>query len=160
MMYKNFDETITRRHGIVIKGWPMPTFNNPSTIGSQMELGMLLNSWQSGMAYFHKMNAEEHMAWIEAHAGLVLPSIISAEPPATSSLLLPVQDNGPDSTLAANPSLHTSFIHFETPTAPSVVTNLPAGGLKKPRKTQSDKGKPRKKAPHIQGTNVFSANMS
>ena len=158
MIYKNFDEHITRKHGLVIHGWPLPVkFDNPSAIGSSVELTTLLNSWQNGSTYFRKMGTAEHMAWIEARANLELPSDLPAVPPTTSSMLLPVQNSHLDPTLATNPSAHPSFIHFETPANPMVVTNLPASGSKKPRKTRSDKGKPRKKASHVQGTNVFSA---
>jgi hypothetical protein len=41
MIYKNFDGHITRKHGIVIEGWPLRAFDNPSAIGSQVELNVL-----------------------------------------------------------------------------------------------------------------------
>lgn len=160
MIYKNFDEHITRKHGIVIKRWPLTKFDNPSAIGSQMELGLLLNAWQNGTTFFHRMSTAEHMAWIEARANPEPPSALPAEPPAALSSLLPMENNNLDPAMAADPPSYIPFIHFETVAAPSVATNLPASGPKKPRKTRSDKGKPRKKAPHIQGTNVFLASTS
>ena len=159
MIYKNFDEHITRKHGVVIHGWPLTKFDNPSAIGSGVELSALLNSWQNGSTFFRKMGTKEHMAWIEARANLEPSSDLPAEPPAISSTLLPVQNDHLDPISATNPPAHTPFIHFETPATPMVVTNLPASGSKKPRKTRSDKGKPRKKSSRAQGTNVFSASV-
>jgi len=165
MIYKNFDENITRKHGIVIEGWPLRTFDNPSAIGSQVELKVLLNAWQSGATRFRKMSTEEHMEWVVARADSQPSPTHSANPTPTPLVLPPAHNNDPD--LITNPSpLHTPFIHFESPTAPPVSTNTTPGanptpsGAKKPRKIRSDKGKPRKKTTQTPGANVFSASMS
>ena len=82
MIYKNFDEHIMRKHGVVIHGWPLTKFDNPSAIGRSVELSTLLNSWKNGSMFFRKMGTTEHMAWIEARANLKLHSDLPAEPPA------------------------------------------------------------------------------
>jgi len=38
MIYVNFDEHITLKHGVVVEGWLFCKFKNPSAIGSQVEL--------------------------------------------------------------------------------------------------------------------------
>src|SRR5882762_9073989 len=68
MIYKNFDEHIMRKHGIVVEGWPLCIFDNPSAIGSQVELNILLRACQAGTTLFHRMTEDEHMAWVESHA--------------------------------------------------------------------------------------------
>lgn len=163
MIYKNFDENITRKHGIVIEGWPLRTFNNPSAIGSQVELKVLLNAWQSGATRFRKMSTEEHMEWVVAHADSQPSPTRSANP---TPLVPPlVQNNNPDLVINPSPS-HMPFVHFESPIAPPVGTNpTPSAnptpsGPKKPRKTRSDKGKPRKKTTQTPGASVFSASVS
>lgn len=159
MLYKNFDDHITRKHGIVIEGWPLKTFENPSSVGSQLELKVLLNSWKSGATRFHKMSAAEHMAWVEARAEPPNPLTDGRRAPAP-----PPQQTGQGSSLApttitAN-AVEVPFIQFEPPAAvsTSTVTTLsnPARAPKKPRKERSDKGKPRKKL-QIPGVTTFSA---
>ena len=172
MIYKNFEEHITRKHGITIEGWPLSTFDNPSAIGSQMELKVLLNAWRTGATRFRRMNVDEHMAWLEARIDFEPPPIpLTVPPPATSPL--PSQGNSPDltqatgpppsssdpgHTLAVNPPpSHPSFVYFEPPATTSGSTNSTPRASRKPRKTQSDKGRPRKKASQIPGAGVFSA---
>ena len=62
MIYKNFSDHITHKHGIVIEGWPLRVFDNPSAIGSQAELNVLLKAWETGTTRFRKMPEDEHMA--------------------------------------------------------------------------------------------------
>ena len=157
MYYKNFDQHITRKHGIVIEGWPLRTFDNPSAIGSQVELKVLLGSWETGAMRFRKMSNEEHMAWVEGHA--------EAEPACTATdsavtLSCPSQNANPDLTPAASspaPRQPFNIINFESPSATPTRTESSSGVSKRPRKTRSDKGKPRKKAKasHIPGVDVF-----
>ena len=155
MMYKDFDEHITRKHGIIVEDWPLRVFNNPSAIGSQVELNILLRAWQTGATRFHKMTEDEHMAWLENRC--------SSEPPSTGAAsFLPAtpppearnQDTAPIP--LTNPSMfHSSFnvISLEPAPTPQTSNNAP----KKPRKTRSDKGKPRRKGSQIPGANVFHA---
>jgi len=164
MIYKNFEENITRKHGVVIEGWPLHKFDNPSAIGSQVELKVLLNAWQSGATRFRKMKVDEHIAWMEARAVLHDDSQTPAtHPPNPTPILLPplsTQEGDLGLTPAINPtSSHTSFIHFESPATPAVSAGSTPSRSKKPRKTQSDKGKPRRRTTQIPGENVFSASM-
>lgn len=162
MIYKNFDGNITRKHGIVIEGWPLRTFGNPSTIGSQVELKVLLSAWKSGATRFRKMSVEEHMKWVEAHADFQPPSTLSAGstrmPPPPPP---PVQNDDTDLAPATNLTPpHMPFIQYQSPAVPSTSTASTPSGLKKPRKTRSDKGKPRNKTLQIPGANVFSTTVS
>ena len=150
MIYKNFDKLITRKHGIVIEGWPLQVFNNPSAIGSQMELGVLLRAWQTGANRFQRMTEDEHTAWMVNHAG--------SEPPSTGATDLlpavPSTETHQDSTLPISLSVFESlfdFVSLESTTYPQARNPAP----KKPWKTRSDKGKPRKKTLQIPGANVF-----
>ena len=195
MRYKNFESHITHKHGIVIEGWPLDTFKNPSSIGSQVELRVLLNSWRSGATYFRRMPDAEHMAWVKSQnkpspdpstdkhtAPVESPGEPSPNPLTDNhpgSTLQPPQqtieeltshhfgDPGPSSqqeptppNFSANAAGMTgmSFFQFElnaaTTTAPG---NAPSTSVpKRPRKTRSDKGRPRKKSSQTPGTNVFS----
>ena len=166
MIYKNFDDHITRKHGIVIEGWPLRLFDNPSAIGSQVELNVLLNAWQTGATQFCRMTADEHMAWVEScakseppstHAVGFPPHETSTVPPAGIPAMPPSQPQNEETslTLPTNPpAFHTlsfSVISLESAATPQTSSNP----SKRPRKTQSDKGKPRKKPSQIQGTNTF-----
>jgi len=160
MIYKNFEGNITRKHGIVIEGWPLSTFDNPSSIGSQVELKVLLNAWQTGATRFRKMTTEEHMAWVEEHAKSELPSARATHPPpAPSQPPPPAQHNDHDLGPAMDPpALDGAFstIQFEPPTAlPGADTTQRVP--KKSRKVRSDKGKPRKRTSQIPGVGTFHA---
>ena len=158
MIYKNFDEHITRKHGIVIEGWPLHTFENPSSIGSQMELKVLLNAWKTGATRFRKMTVEEHLAWIENRANNDPPSSVVVHPPPASSLPSPMdhgyQDLAPATTPWA-PDTPFNVIDFGSPATPPTGTTSTNSIPKKTRKVRSDRGKPRKKAAQIPGVNVF-----
>jgi len=156
MMYVTFDDDITRKHGVLVEGWPLPEFKNPSAIGSQVELKVLLNAWNTGTTRFRKMSTEEHMAWVESRANSESPLAIPAGPPP---VLPPSQHSSQDPTLVTNPTVaHMPFIPFEAPAGPSISSGSVPGVAKKPRKTRSDKGKPRKRTTQVPGANVFPAN--
>jgi len=163
MNYKTFDESITRKHGIVIEGWPLREFKNPSAIGSQVELKVLLNAWQSGVARFRKMPVGEHMAWVENRAAPEPSALtIHHSPPVSSPSLSLAQDNNQDLTPTTNfPVLHAPFniIQLGPPTTQAVGSSSVGSAPKKPRKTRSDKGKSRKKTSHP-GVGVFHMNAS
>lgn len=158
MQYKNFDDHITRKHGIVIEGWPLKTFENPSSVGSQLELKVLLNSWKSGATHFRKMSTTEHMAWVESRAEpSPSPSVDeqgTPPPPPQQAFNFTFVTNTPGVGEALS-------IQSEQPAAQTSITTTPdtAPATKKPRKVRSDKGKPRKKASQIPGITTFSARM-
>ena len=134
----------------MIEGWPLSTFNNPSAIGSQMELKVLLNTWRTGATHFCRINVDEHMAWLEACIDFELPPIPLTIPPPTTSPL-PSQGNSPDltqatrlppsssdpgHTLTINPlPSHPSFVYFEPPATTPVSTNSTPHASRKPWKT-------------------------
>jgi hypothetical protein len=166
MYYKNFDQHITRKHGIVIEGWPLRTFDNPSAIGSQVELKVLLGSWETGATRFRKMSVQEHMTWMENHAEsepiptiMDQPALITMDDPAL--MLSPFQHDDPGFTLATIPpaDLQQPFntIDFQSASPAPTSINPTHGAPKRARKVRSDKGKPRKKAKasQIPGAGVF-----
>ena len=162
MYYKNFEQHITRKHGIVVEGWPLRIFDNPSAIGSQVELKVLLSSWEAGTTRFRKMSNEEHMAWVENRSESISePTPVIGSPTTTSPL--PLQHIDPGLALAMNPPAPQqpfNIINFGPPSA-APASNDPTGSAsKRPRKTRSDKGKPRKKAKAspTPGMNVFHTN--
>jgi len=156
MFYKSFDDQITRKHGIIIDGWPLPVFENPSSIGSQVELKVLFNTWQSGAAHFHRMLEDEFMSWLTTHYGDG-PPLTASTRPLVPAVPLP-------STAADHPS-HTASTSSSTAPAPTInfvqfdpASPAPSAGVqKKARKTRSDKGKPRKRASQLPGEHVFPA---
>ncbi|KAJ7576214.1 hypothetical protein C8J56DRAFT_800464 [Mycena floridula] len=62
MVYVNFEDTITFRHGVVIKNWPISRFCNPSNC-TRNELQLLWSSWSSGTTYFYQLSPEERAEW-------------------------------------------------------------------------------------------------
>ncbi|THV02223.1 hypothetical protein K435DRAFT_620800, partial [Dendrothele bispora CBS 962.96] len=66
MYYVNFADKITRVHRIVVKNWPLEKFINPSSLGSMIEVELLLNAWNSGTTYFYKLTTSEYEDWEKA----------------------------------------------------------------------------------------------
>lgn len=66
MYYSNFDKHVTEKYGILMKGWPLPKFCNPSEVGSKVELEVLFNAWETGQAYFERLSQSDWDAWCEA----------------------------------------------------------------------------------------------
>lgn len=149
MLYKSFDEQITRKHGIVVEGWPLSGFENPSSIGSQVELKVLLNAWQSDVARFRKMSEGEFMSWKAKRYGDPAPLTPSTHPNTTaSSLPGPSNLTHVSSSTSLVPTV--SFVQFDS------ATPAPLSGVqKKTRKTRSDKGKSRKRGSQIPGEYIF-----
>ena len=52
MFYQNFDDQVTRVHGVIVEGWPLSKFCSPGDVGSLTELQVLFNSWKSGSTCF------------------------------------------------------------------------------------------------------------
>lgn len=63
MNYANFGDSITRKYGVVIEHWPLPTFCSPSDIKTRNEVSVLFNAWSSGTARFRRLSNEEWEAW-------------------------------------------------------------------------------------------------
>lgn len=148
MFYKSFNEQITRKYGILVEGWPLPAFENPSSIGSQVELRVLLNAWQSDVARFRKMSEREFESWKAEYYDLSP----EACPQVTAS---PLSN--------ANHATHTSSLASPAPAINIVEFDMvssdtpPANAQKKARKTRSDKGKPRKRRSQVPGELMFLA---
>lgn len=174
MIYKNFNDHITRKHGVIIEGWPLRTFDNPSAIGSQVELNILLRAWQTGATRFRKMTEVEYLAWMEGRTNpepLVTPSSSSAVappqandqdpsivPPSSSSTVVPPQANDQDTSIVPPTNLSETQPSFNVISLESTAALQTSGSApKKTRKTRSDKGKPRKKRSHVPGAGVFHA---
>jgi hypothetical protein len=169
MIYKSFDENITRKHGIIIEGWPLHMFDNPSAIGSQVELNVLLKAWQTSATRFRKMTDNEHMAWAENFASTKCPSIGTASSPTTISPSQAHNQNANPAPPTSLPAFHTPFniIPFESASTPQTSNNAPQTSNnapqtsnnvpKRPWKTRKDKGVSRKRL-QIPGANVFSMN--
>jgi hypothetical protein len=151
MVYKTFDESITRKHGIVIEGWPLPKFENPSSIGSQVELKVLLNAWQSDVARFRKMSESEFQSWNAERHGDPTALTVSAHP-QTMAPSLPDLNSHTPSSISPPPDVNFIQFHSAPPTSHS-------GVQKKSRKTRSDKGKPRKRSSRVPGESAFQTTM-
>ncbi|TFY51827.1 hypothetical protein EVJ58_g10358 [Rhodofomes roseus] len=64
MNYKNIDEALTRRHGIILRGYPPGiSFCSPSKLPGLHEVELITAAWQSGTTHWYKMTADEHTAW-------------------------------------------------------------------------------------------------
>ncbi|KAL0571869.1 hypothetical protein V5O48_010089 [Marasmius crinis-equi] len=68
MEFKQFDHLITRRFGVVLEGWPLPKFANPSELGSALEpLGKLKDALVDGTCRFRKLSDAEYTKWLNDH---------------------------------------------------------------------------------------------
>ncbi|KAF5360171.1 hypothetical protein D9758_011357 [Tetrapyrgos nigripes] len=63
MFYSNFDEHITARYGIIIKGWPLNRFCSPSDLNTRSEVDILRNAWENNTCTFYKMTETEWKEW-------------------------------------------------------------------------------------------------
>ncbi|KAJ3475258.1 hypothetical protein NLI96_g11954 [Meripilus lineatus] len=66
MNYNNFATEITAKHAIVCEGWPLSTFQSPSSINSRTELDVLLNAWTTGVTSFRRLEPDEFKKWSDA----------------------------------------------------------------------------------------------
>ncbi|KAF9778552.1 hypothetical protein BJ322DRAFT_1024883 [Thelephora terrestris] len=109
--YDRFDDLITEKHNVVIKNWPLgQKFCNPSVALTRIELGVLLNSWESGATRFEKLSVEEKRAWKNKHfsskvsmmslpPAASIPSASSASPALNPIMLSPSASTEPPATL-------------------------------------------------------------
>ena len=65
MYYRNFDDSITAKYGVVLEGWPLERFCNPSDIVSRTEISVLRSSFESGAARFRLLTQAELATWFE-----------------------------------------------------------------------------------------------
>ncbi|KAJ3544256.1 hypothetical protein NM688_g5764 [Phlebia brevispora] len=140
MAYKEFDEHVTRKYGIIIENWPLHTFCAPGYIGSRLELTALINAWTNNV-YFE----------VKRTAATAAPSMVSATqqtPGGASSITAPVTGSGtnPTTVPARDGPLVLTGLPFSDPTTGSsastglftVMTNVLV--QKKQWKQCSDKG--------------------
>ena len=153
MVYRSFDEQITWKHGIVVEGWPLPKFENPSAVGSQLELRTLFNAWQSGAACFHKMPEDEFLSWITNRHEGGSPSTAATPSVTVASSSSTIASHDGHTTHTPPPTSATpafNFVEFDLASPTPLV-----GVQKKARKTRSDKGKPQKRGLQLSGELVF-----
>ncbi|KAF7794227.1 hypothetical protein EIP86_005359 [Pleurotus ostreatoroseus] len=163
MAYKDFEERITDRYGIVVEGWPLRTFSAPGSIGSRPELTALIDAWESGTAKFRRLTPEELDAWKTARfaalkAKAAAAAAAAAPTSASPAELSPVGAPAPSSSSTEGSSAPT-LLSFSTasssdattaaglvdPPEPAPITTVFTVGTnvlvqKKPRKQRSDKG--------------------
>jgi hypothetical protein len=160
MVYTNFDEAITLKHAVILKGWPLPKFCCPSHITGCSDLEILYNAWKSGAAHFVKLNDKEYEEWrsryLQQRAGADPISSISneestinvptpnipSEEPSTHVTDSPVNEVQP---MVATPIAATNA-SSTLATATSSFVNFGADGSlipRKARKPRKDKGVPR-----------------
>ncbi|KAJ2925769.1 hypothetical protein H1R20_g11324, partial [Candolleomyces eurysporus] len=112
MVYINFDQAITLKHALVLKGWPLPQFCCPSHITACSDIELLYNAWKSGAAHFVKLNNNEYKQWrsqyLQQHAATL----------ATSAQADSINPNGE--------SIYSSTLTVEgSANSNAAVTNLP-----------------------------------
>lgn len=163
MYYKNFDENITAKYGVVIDGWPLERFCNPSNIASRTEISVLRSSFESGTTRFRLLTQPELDTWSETQfqAAVMTGPVASTTPTPTSTPQQPAEPHDENMNLGISSAnsvsvesgtsicdnvsdrlpLTASFINFgvtSTDGTPTIIS-------KKPRKERSDKGKKRGK---------------
>ena len=171
MYYSNFDKHVTERYGILMKGWPLPKFCNPSEVGSKVELEVLHNAWETGRAYFERLLQSDWDTWCHARfqALLVITTgsdnviqpgteqtdTMSVDSSLSSSIsandipapdIMPMEPPAPVAVTQARaplaPVTTASFLNFSTVTGANGEAIITSG---KQRKQRKDKGLKRKK---------------
>ncbi len=62
MFYSSFDEQITAKYGVIVENWPIPMFNNPSSL-SHLEAEVVLRALESGTTRFRSLTDAEWATW-------------------------------------------------------------------------------------------------
>lgn len=169
MFYKNFEDHITWKTGIVIRNWPLPGFRSPSEVASMAELDILQNGWTSGATHFYMLMPSEFREWqaeqregtVEAQPAGHNTRAEGGHAPANSSR--PNEDGTSSSgnahaaqsqsTSNTNTHSHATGDSSAGPPHGTFVNSFAVTGIhgapiamkKRARKERSDKGKPRKK---------------
>jgi hypothetical protein len=123
-MYTSFDDNMTARYGIIVKGWPLQVFCSPGDVRTFTELKILHDAWQSGTAQFYRLTTTEATEWSNRRFEKALeetsgPETRSSSTPPSSTLPNPSQASSP-TTKSPYPN---SFTTAPT-TSPEVVTPL------------------------------------
>ena len=148
MYYSNFDAKITEKHGIIVKNWPLPMFCSPSEVKTRVELNLLHNAWKSGTAHFYKMTRQEFDVWQDEQFHNVNQMDTVDHTPVACN---PIDDmvsmvDPADPATSTLPAVPATMMLSNV--ANTVVTGKGGSTVfvtRKPRKTRSDKGVPRKK---------------
>lgn len=154
MYYTNFDNAITEKYHVVLEGWPLEKFCNPSDIRSRTEISVLMTSFESGATRFRKLSTTEFEQWCEKRClanlangpgpsnasspstppSVVVPPPVSLTQDPVSLSQDPVSNEG-----AGAPTTSVDFINTGVTTANGTVVMVKA----KARKPRADKGKKR-----------------
>jgi hypothetical protein len=146
MYYANFDDHITEKLGMILENWPPKKFCHPAEIGSQTELKVLIDAFESGATRFQRLSPEELPEWQESRFQDALNSGVNGqvneEDTGTNTQQL---EHGQGSQQMEQ---GTSRDGQQAPFTNAINTVTTANGsaiavVKKPRKTHSDKGKKR-----------------
>ncbi|KAH9829604.1 uncharacterized protein C8Q71DRAFT_888412, partial [Rhodofomes roseus] len=71
MNYVNIDDAITRKHHVLIRGYPSGvSFCAPSKLGSMLEVELVTAAWSSGTTHWHRLEGEEWVKWLKDHPEL------------------------------------------------------------------------------------------
>ncbi|KAF5371142.1 hypothetical protein D9758_004172 [Tetrapyrgos nigripes] len=97
MYYKNFDEHITKNHGLKLIGWPLEKFCSPSELATRVEIQIVKNAFESDTAHFYKMSNVERKEWEEKRFQAALQQteqqsqtvVAPAALPGTAAIVLP-----------------------------------------------------------------------
>ena len=151
MQYERYEDMIVDRYGIVLEGWPLEGKPRaPSTIGSRLELTVLIKAWENGTARFRKLSFEELEAWRAARSGGQATATVTEE---SSMQIDPPSQQEPQATdlVPTSPQAGPSMDSTHSTAVPGVtaVFSVATGSILqvKQRKKRSDAGK--KRGPNI-----------
>ncbi|KAF6757869.1 hypothetical protein DFP72DRAFT_1065129 [Ephemerocybe angulata] len=137
MIYSSFASRITARYHIVVKGWPLKTFQSPSDTKSRVDVEILRKAWAEGTAYFERLSDEEYAKFCEAFSksgdqspgveldeeeednstDAVPTSEATSAPPLTVPAVAPTLDSGTAAGPLPSPPT-TNSLPTPTPTSP------------------------------------------
>ncbi|KAF9059288.1 hypothetical protein BDP27DRAFT_1371644 [Rhodocollybia butyracea] len=168
MFYKNFEDHITWKTGIIVWNWPFPVFRSPSELASMAELDILQNAWTMGTAHFYMMTLSEFRWWqveqqVKQQEGTAHGSRAEGEHPAVPHSPCPSGDDGSSGNGTVLQGSHSQPTHSTSDThscptpdsrarqgAVTFVNSFSVMGahgtsvttIKRTGKERSDKGKP------------------
>ncbi len=160
--YKDFQESITRKYGIICANWPLDVFCAPSTITSRKELDILIRACENGTTKFRRLESAEFEAWeaekFEENMKITRAQAAQSDSDpshqSTSSILPTPSPSPPSGNLVGSANPVTTLPQTPGPGLPTQsftgVVAFARGVLvtKEPRKERRDKGLkrgPRKK---------------
>ena len=128
-MYTNFDDNMTAKYGLVVKGWPLRVFCSPGDVRTFTELKILHDAWQSGTAYFYRLTTTEATEWSNRRFEKATEETSGPEISSTSTTQSSTHSSTPPNPSPASPSTPTCHHPSSSTVVPVTSENCVATPL-------------------------------